>query len=70
MQMLPPIKNWGVDQKKKKIEIIWMTLPEVSKALRIFKLSGCKHGCKGGYTCRKIELPCTELWKCSGKCSP
>ena len=53
----------------KKCEIIWMTLPEAVKALSVFKYCGCKRWCKGRCICRKIELPCTELWKCSGTSS-
>ena len=58
MQMLPPIENWGWS---KKFEIIWMTLPEVAKALSILKHCSCKRGCKGRCICRKIELPCSVL---------
>ena len=67
MQMLPRTENWGWS---KKIEITWMTLPEAAKALSILKHCSCKRGCKGRRICRKIELPCTELFECSGKCSP
>ena len=66
MQMLPPIKNWGLS---KKFEIILMTLTKAAKSLNILRHCGCKRGFKG-CMCRKIELLCTELCKCSGKCSP
>ena len=67
MQMLSPIGNWGW---LRKFEIIWMTLPEPAKALSILKHCGCKRGCERRCICRKIELPCIEPCKCSGKCSP
>ena len=46
------------------LQIIWMTLPEPTKFLSIFKHCGCKGGCKGRCLCRKIELRCSELCQC------
>ena len=66
IQILPPIENWGWTSD---FRIVWMTIPEAAKALNLLKHCGCKNGCKGRCTCKKIELPCTELCKCSGKCN-
>ena len=39
----------------KRFEIIWMTLPEATKALSILKHCSCKLGWKGRCICQKIE---------------
>ena len=56
------------DGRKNSKSYGWLYL-KVTKALSILKHCGCKLGCKV-CMCRKFELPCIELWKCSGKCSP
>lgn len=61
-------QNWGWKDSGLRYEPLWMTQNEVSKECRELIKCGCKIKCTARCSCKKANLPCTELCKCGGDC--
>ena len=65
MQELPFFRHWGWTENGKPH---WTDLPEASRGVGMLLKCRCEKGCSKSCTCVRAELPCTELYKCKGKC--
>lgn len=71
LRLSPPIKlrEWGCElDNSGSIKPIWMMLPETSISCKELTWCKLKKKCPNRCSCKKPNLKCTELCKCSGGC--
>lgn len=66
--VIPCPSRWGWKRDGDNWTPYWTTLNRLQDACQQLIRCGCKIACKGRCKCKKAELPCTGLCKCSGEC--
>ena len=66
---IPSPSEWGWMKSDTGWDVCWTTLPEATKECRQLLRCGCKKGCRGQCTCRKVALQCTALCHCGRQCA-
>ena len=65
---IPSPQDWGWVLDDGHWRPLWTTLPKITKSCQEMIKCGCKTGCRGGCSCRKVNLHCTALCKCRDEC--
>ena len=66
---LPSLEEWGWVMTSDGWQPFWTTVPNVTKCCRELVRCGCSKGSQGRCSFFKVNLTCSELCKCSDKCT-
>ena len=67
-QDIPDPSKWGWNNVNGKWQPLWITKEEASKTCYELLHCGCRKGCQKQCKCKRANLQCTALCRCSGNC--